>query len=380
MAAIAAMSSAKENPPEISLTIALPQTATIDWLLRSAAGVASPAVMLGELCDRAIKEGVPIAAALLSVASLDPLVARSRMRWRRSDGRVAEEIQFHGMAAVADPPSNSVSLKFTLAGTQHQIEWMAEGAGGFDEQTRAYLEAIALAMGAPLQAVVERGIARSLLQAYLGRRSAERVLSGTIRRGTGEVIDAAVWISDLRDFTQLSENFDSAQVITALNDCCARLVGAIQPFGGEVLKFIGDGLLAIFPVAPKGESAACAAALAAVRAAREGMARLDRERISANLPALPFGVGLHLGPVVYGNIGAPDRLDFTAIGTAVNVASRIEGLCRTLACPVLISEAVALRCEASLAPVGSHSIRGSATPVALFTLPELASNPDAGSR
>jgi len=360
--------------------IELPQTATIDWLLRSAAGVASPAVMLGETCNRLIKEGVPIAAALLSVASLDPLVARSRTQWRRSDGRVSEEIQFHGMVAVAERPSNLVSLKFTLPGTQHQIEWMAEGAGGFDGQARAYLEAISLAMGASLQAVVERGIGRSLLQAYLGRRSAERVLSGTIRRGTGEIIDAVVWISDLRDFTQLSENLDSDQVITALNDCCARLVGAIQPFGGEVLKFIGDGLLAIFPVAPRGESAACAAALAAVRAAREGMVRLDRERVSANLPALPFGVGLHLGPVMYGNIGAPDRLDFTAIGTAVNVASRIEGLCRTLACPVLISEAVALRCEASLMSVGSHTIRGSATPLALYTLPELTAKPGSGRR
>ncbi len=357
--------------------IALPQTATIDWLLRSGAGVASPAVMLGEVCDRLIGEGVPIAGVLLSVASLDPLVARSRMRWSRAAGRVAEEIQFHGMAAVAERPSNPVSLKFTVAGTQHQIEWTAEGDGGFDAPTRAYLEALVLAMGAPLQAVVERGIARSLLQAYLGRRSAERVLSGTIRRGTGEVIEAVVWVSDLRDFTQLSEKLDSAQVITALNDCCARLVGAIQPFGGEVLKFIGDGLLAIFPVAPRGERAACAAALAAVRAAREGMVRLDRERIGANLPPLPFGVGLHLGPVVYGNIGAPDRLDFTAIGTAVNVASRIEGLCRALAYPVLISEAVAVRCDALLTPIGSYPIRGSATPVALFTLAELASKPDA---
>jgi class 3 adenylate cyclase len=282
------------------------------------------------------------------------------------------------MAAVAEGPSNPAGIKFTLAG-EHQIEWTAQGEGGFAEPIRGYLEALALAMGAPLQAVVERGIARSLLQAYLGRRSAERVLSGTIRRGTGEVIDAVVWVSDLRDFTQLSEKLDSAQVIAALNDCCARLVGAIQPFGGEVLKFIGDGLLAIFPVAPRGESAACAAALAAVRAAREGMVRLDRERIGADLPPLPFGVGLHLGPVVYGNIGAPDRLDFTAIGTAVNVASRIEGLCRTLAYPVLISEAVAARSAGSLTPVGSYPIRGSAAPVALFTLPELA-KPDSGSR
>jgi adenylate cyclase len=200
---------------------------------------------------------------------------------------------------------------------------LAERTEGFETKTRKYLNAIALAMAPALQAVVEKEISRSLLQAYLGRRVADRVLNGTIRRGTGEMIDAVVWISDLRDFTRLSETLSSSQLIMALNDCCARLVGAIQPFGREVLKFIGDGLLAIFPVAPKGEGAACNAALSAVRAARDGMARLDRERLNMNLPPLPFGVGLHLGPVVYGNIGAPDRLDFTAIGPAVNVGSRI---------------------------------------------------------
>src|ERR1700758_2551551 len=108
-------------------------------------------------------------------------------------------------------------------------------------------------------------------------------------------------------------------------------------------------------------------AIAAVRAARAGMARLDAERLRIGLSALPFGVGLHLGAVVYGNIGAPDRLDFTAIGPAVNVASRIEGLCRPLACPVLISEAVATKCTQPLAPLGQHRLRGTARPVELFT-------------
>ncbi len=356
---------------EISHALGQPLTPVIDWLLRSGAGAASPAALLGDLCDRLAAAEVPIADALLTVASLDPLVARSRLRWRRSDGRVAEEIQFHGMAAFAEPVSDARSLRVIFSGTHHQIEWLAEDPGALDAKTREYLNTICLAMGSALQAVVERGITRSLLQAYLGRRSADRVLSGTIRRGTGEVIEAVVWISDLRDFTQLSERLGSDQMIAALNDSCARLVGAIQPFGGEVLKFIGDGLLAIFPTSPKGERAACDAALAAVRAARNGMARLDRERVSANLPPLPFGVGLHLGPVVYGNIGAPDRLDFTAIGPAVNVASRIEGLCRTLACPVLISEAVASRCASALAAVGSYSLRGSTNEVALYTLAEL---------
>src|SRR5258705_10974535 len=145
MAVVAAMPSVKENSPEKPLALALPQTARIDWLLRSAAGVASPAMMLAEVCGRLIKERVPIAATLLTVASLDPLVARSRMRWRQNDGRVAEEIQVHGMVAVDEPPSKSVTLKFTLAGTQHHSQWLAGGRGGVDQLSCAYLEGATLA-------------------------------------------------------------------------------------------------------------------------------------------------------------------------------------------------------------------------------------------
>jgi adenylate cyclase len=362
-------SKALEKP---SPAIALPSTEAIGWLLRSGAGAATVVSLLGGLCECLVKEGIPLAGARLTVSSLDPMVAQRQLSWRRSDARVTEEIHFHGMAAVIGEAADSANLTLTLSSPRHQIEFLAERSDGFETKTRQYLNTIALAMTPALQAVVEKEISRSLLQAYLGRRVADRVLNGTIRRGTGEVIDAVMWISDLRDFTQLSETLSSSQLITALNDCCARLVGAIQPFGGEVLKFIGDGLLAIFPVAPKGKSAACNAALAAVRAARNGMARLDVERLALKLPPLPFGVALHLGPVVYGNIGAPDRLDFTAIGPAVNVASRIEGLCKELDCPVLISHAVASSCTIPLVAMGTYPLRGSASPVALYTFPEMA--------
>ena len=346
------------------------ETSAIEWLLRDGASASSPGSLLGGLSDQLVLEQMPITGALLTVASLDPLVASTRRRWQREGGRVTEEVMLHGM--TSEPVSdNRVGLVLRLPGTGHQIEWLAESSGGFTNEQRAYLEAVCLAMAAPLQVVVERGVTRNLLQAYLGRRSAEKVLSGTVRRGIGELIEAVVWISDLRDFSVLSEALPYDEVIIALNDCCARLVGAIHPYGGEVLKFIGDGLLAIFPIAARGESAACDAAISAVRAARQGMARLDIDRVAAGLPPLPFGIGLHLGAVMYGNIGASDRLDFTAIGPAVNVASRIEGLCRSLACPVLISEAVARGCTASLIPVGPHALRSVAQPIELFTLPEI---------
>jgi adenylate cyclase len=347
-----------------------PETRAIEWLLRSGVAAASPSYLLGGLCDQLVLERMPTAAALLTVVSLDPLVASTKWRWRREGSRVTEEVMLHGMTLGA-ASDDSVGLLLAIPGTKHQIEWFAESPDGFTGEQQTYLETICVVIAAPLQVVVERSITRNLLQAYLGRRSAEKVLNGTVRRGIGEVIEAVVWISDLRDFSLLSEALPPDQVITALNDCCARLVGAIHPYGGEVLKFIGDGLLAIFPLAARGENAACDAAIAAVRAARQGMARLDAERVAATLPPLPFGIGLHLGAVVYGNIGAPDRLDFTAIGSAVNVASRIEGLCRSLACPVLISEAVATRCTTSLTPMGRHALRGVAQPIELFTLPEL---------
>jgi adenylate cyclase len=380
-----------------SLPSTLPMTAAIAWLLRSGARAATPSALIGELCGLLVKEEMPISGAVLVIASLDPLVARRRLRWTRGDGRVVEELQLHGMAAATKGASiRGVRTRFQLSGNNrrrqwkrrrrqpnssdnaawdsavHEVEFFSERREGFEVAELLHLSEVCLALTAPLQVVITRGVTLALLQAYLGRRCAERVIKGSVRRGTGELIEAVIWSSDLRDFTALSATMPWEQVIGALNDYCARLVGAIHPFGGEVLKFIGDGLLAIFPISPRGAQSACDAALSAVRAARQDMALLDQERNRSRLPPLPFGVGLHLGAVMYGNIGAPDRLDFTAIGPAVNLASRIEGLCRSLDCPVLTSEAVAAHCSQELVSLGSHSVRGVETPVVLFTLPELA--------
>jgi len=339
---------------------AIPRTATITWLLEEGANFDSPGILFGELCRRLVAEGLPIGSAILAVASLDPIVAATRLRWRRNDDRVVAELQFHG----APSPDHQ---------STRPVSWTLLENRQLEPDQREYLETVCLAMKAPLQAVIERQTTRALLRAYLGRRSSEKVLSGTVHRGTGEMIDAVVWLSDLRDFTRLSETHPLEQVIAALDDCCARLVGAIQPFGGEVLKFIGDGLLAIFPLAGADAKAACRSALAATRAARQGMARLDESRVQSGLPPLPFGVALHIGAVMYGNIGAPDRLDFTAIGPAVNTASRIQELCRSLDCSVLISQEFASRCEESLTPLSHHTLRGLTAPVGLFTIPELRS-------
>ena len=191
-----------------------------------------------------------------------------------------------------------------------------------------------------------------------------------MRRGVGETVRAALLCADLRGFTALSEAAPPAAVIAALDAWFDRIAGAVHAFGGEVLKFIGDGMLAIFPVAGDSPGAACDAALSAVAAARAGMAHLDAERRRQGLPPLPFGAAVHLGEILWGNIGAADRLDFTAIGPAVNLVSRLEGLCRPLDRAVLVSGAAAAEARAPLIPLGTHELRGIASPCAVFTVPE----------
>ena len=195
------------------------------------------------------------------------------------------------------------------------------------------------------------------------------MLAGPLRRDIGETIQAALLYADLRGFTALSENNPPAAVITALDAWFDRIAGAVHAFGGEVLKFIGDGMLAIFPVVGSARTA-CDAALRAVSAARAGMAHLDATRRRQGLSPLPFGVALHLGEILWGNIGAADRLDFKAIGPAVNLVSRLEGLCRPLDKTVLVSGTFAAETAVPLIPLGTHALRGIASPCAVFTVPE----------
>ena len=214
-----------------------------------------------------------------------------------------------------------------------------------------------------------RAGATALLEAYLGRRSAARVQAGALHRGTGEAIHAAILYADLRDFTAMSEATEPAAMIAALDAWFDRVAGAVHAFGGEVLKFIGDGVLAIFPVADA-PADACRSALHAIAAIRAGMAHLDKVRQAQGLPPLPFGAALHLGEILWGNIGAADRLDFTAIGPAVNLVSRLEGLCRPLGRSVLISGAIAAETTMPLVPLGEHTLRGIAAPCPVFTPPD----------
>jgi class 3 adenylate cyclase len=352
----------------------------LSWLVDVASATPDADRFLAELGPRLIADGVPLAGGALTLAVSDPIIARSTWLWRADTGLVMEALGFAGGLPTA--PSGEVGRKW-LAGLAPGSVLEARagdgpdapvfgwiGAKPFTDAETAQLRQVARFASAPLAALSARATLNAALQAYLGKRSAARVLSAPLRRNIGETIRAALLYADLRGFTALSEATPPAAVIAALDAWFDRIAGAVHAFGGEVLKFIGDGVLAIFPVSGASPRAACDAALRAVTAARAGMAHLDATRRAQGEAPLPFGVALHLGDVLWGNIGAADRLDFTAIGPAVNLVSRLEGLCRPLGHTVLISGAVAAETDVALVSLGSHELRGIAAPCAVFTLPD----------
>jgi len=352
---------------------------TLSWLVDAAAEAQGADRLLAKLGALLISDGVPLAGGALTLAAPHPLIARRTWLWRAASGEVIEALGFVGAeGAVANPPGEAGRrwLLELAAGIVHEdalgtetdgpsLSWIGPHPFAPDEARR--LREAARFAAAPLAALTARATLTAALEAYLGRRSAARVLAGPLRRGVGETIEAALLFADLRGFTALSESNPPAAVIAALDAWFDRIAGPVHAFGGEVLKFIGDGVLAIFPVVGS-PRAACDAALRAVAAARAGMARLDEARRKEGLPPLPFGVALHLGEMLWGNIGAADRLDFTAIGPAVNLVSRLEGLCRPLDRPVLVSDAFAAATATPLVRLGTHALRGIATPCDVFTV------------
>src|SRR5262245_28197194 len=342
------------------------------WLVDEASTSAGPDRFLAGPGGRLKADGLPLTAGSLTLAVPHPIIARRTWLWRAESGAVIEALGF-------TDGSLSQIARDALAGFSHAevdvigqapespvLAWAGTRPFAADESLR--LRQVARFAAAPLAALAARGAMAALLEAYLGRRSAARVQAGALRRGSGETIRAALLFADLRGFTVMSETTEPADMIAALDAWFDRLAGAVHAFGGEVLKFIGDGVLAIFPVTGT-RAEACEAALRAIAAARAGMAHLDRQREGQGLPPLPFGVALHLGEILWGNIGAADRLDFTAIGPSVNLVSRLEGLCRPLGHSVLISGAVAAEATTPLLSLGQHELRGIAAPCEVYTLP-----------
>ena len=215
-----------------------------------------------------------------------------------------------------------------------------------------------------------RDMAVNLLNAYVGRAAGERILAGEIRRGDGQTIDAVIWYCDLRGFTRASDALPRDTIIALLNDYFDAMGAIVTDAGGEILKFMGDGMLAIFPVLDGGDAAETARrASRAAASVSDAMLVLNRIRSAAGEPTVRFGLALHIGEVMFGNIGASQRLDFTVIGPAVNHAARLEKLCSTLDRSVIVSAAMAsLLTESDLQPLGQHALKDIDEPQAVFGL------------
>lgn len=255
-------------------------------------------------------------------------------------------------------------------GRSYSCSWATHDPHGFSEEQIARITQLMPTFSLVLEILAMRTVAQNLMDTYLGHSAGMRVLDGEIYRGVNETIEAVIWISDLRGFTRLSDEFAPPVVLGILNDHFERVVGAISRHGGEVLKFMGDSVLAIFPIAAfNNPGAAADAALAAARETRESIAAGNQLRREKNLIEVGYGIALNLGEVVYGNIGAPDRLDFTVIGPAVNQTARIEALCKTLSRNLLVSQTVAEVTGGKLESLGFQVLRGVREPHEVFTVP-----------
>ena len=241
-------------------------------------------------------------------------------------------------------------------GSYKALTLATQSNDGFSSVQMELIKATLPALALVFEGFVARNAAKTLMETYVGKRAGLRVLDGEIARGDGSHIDAVIWFSDLRGFTSLAQKHDEAQILDLLNDYFGRVTDAVENQSGEVLKFIGDSLLAIF--AHDGELSSAVA-----RAESAAFEVLAGNRISHDYS---FGIGLHPGKVFYGNIGGGTRLDFTVIGDAVNVASRIESLCPTLGQSLLASDEFVRNSKQSWIPMGRQTLKGVTEPIEVY--------------
>jgi adenylate cyclase len=376
--------------------------AIVDWLVDGARTATAREDVLAGVCERLVACGLPLHRVAIFGRTLHPDFMGQRLLWRlgevtvtdadyamlesetfrRSPVRIvftkARPIRLRIEAPdcpdtypiVAELRAEGVSdyliqpLPFTN-GEVDAISWTTTRRGGFTDADLAALEAVRLPLARIDEIYALRRTATNLLDTYVGRHAGWRILQGRIRRGDIERIEAVIMLADLRDFTNLSNRLPGDQVIGLLNSYFDCLVPPIARHGGEILKFIGDGLLAIFAVAGD-PAAACEAALAAADEARAGIASRNAERREAGEPVLRQRMALHLGDVLYGNIGSAGRLDFTAIGPAVNLTARLEALARDLRRDLVVSAQFARHSRAALASLGAFRLRGFRAPQQVF--------------
>jgi adenylate cyclase len=259
-------------------------------------------------------------------------------------------------------------------GSYKALSFATKRGGGFAGSDIALFAAMIPAVAFNLEVQALRRTARTLLDTYVGRQSGGRVLDGQIQRGTGETIRAVIWLCDMRGFTSLSETLPRDVLIELLNSYFGPMCDAVAAQGGEILKFIGDAMLAIFPISRDADAAqTCVGALRAAECARAALAEENGRRRESDLPQIEYGLALHVGDVMYGNIGSNTRLDFTVIGPAVNLTARIEAMCRQLGRSLLLSSDFVATGGMAATSLGRHALKGVAADQDIF-------EPLAGSR
>jgi len=386
------------------------------WIAEAGLAGRAETAMVAGFCDRVVALGLPLARAIVFIDTLHPVYEGRMFRWERekpeatlaeygriTEGAVAERWRsspfcrllasgesllrrriaadsesefaiFPELRAAAITEYVAIVNRFAADGVIGEMDcvyssWMTDRASGFGDGDIAALQRLMPFLGLAVKSASLGRIAETLVETYLGRDAGRRVLSGRIARGVADRIEAVLWFSDLRNYTRISDTSPPEQIIPLLNDYADAVVSAIHQHAGDVLKLIGDGVLAIFPAEERNR--ACAAALDAATMAQQAVGVLNARRAGQGLPVTDMYLGLHIGEVFYGNIGSKERLDFTVIGPAVNEVSRIAAMCRSVDQPVLLSAAFADAIASQrhrFASVGRFALRGVGRPQELFTL------------
>jgi adenylate cyclase len=377
----------------------------VDWLMHKGRHLPTREAVVGELCQRVRAAGLPIERVAFFFYALHPQYFGVALYW---DGEkvVARpgNHAFLGTAEYRDSPAARISagertirrrlnvpaaqldfpflreLKdagltdYVIAevvfsdGVRNSVSLATRRPEGFSDHDIAELEQLLHPFALVMEIHSGRELARTLLETYLGRISGSRVLDGQIKRGDGQSIDAVIWFSDLRESTPLAAALGEQRFLELLNDYFVATAGAVLEHGGEVLRFIGDASLAVFPTTGEELRQVCRRAVDAARAARERVQAANAARRHAGVAEFACGVGLHVGRVHYGNIGTPERLEFSVIGVAANMAARIEALCKETGEDVVLSSAIAAQLGAQCRSLGRFALRGVAGAEEVFAL------------
>ncbi len=381
------------------------------WLLHESSIESELLLFVESFIWRLVVAGIPLDRCTLHMGTLHPQLIGFAWNWK-SDDKLIDEVKVADAAALsqsflrnplhrvrehgetirraphapgaaeefpilgelaADGIVDYIAFPLSSSGPRNMMTIATKRAPGFSESELKQLEPLLRLFALHVERYSALRISGNALDAYLGANAAAKVRAGSIKRGSGDALHAVISVADLRSFTQLSDRLRPADIIVLLNAYFEVMAGAVLAHGGEVLKFIGDGLLAVFPFEGFGTATnAARAALAAAQQAQRGL-----ESLNAKPPAqladvagwrpLRAGIALHEGEVFFGNIGAPERLDFTVIGAAVNEASRVEALQKTLKRDILITEAVARHLDGGLDHLGEHQVRGVSAPISIYS-------------